>query len=362
MKKPATTTSSSTNTTDSDSTSTPTPPHTLPSLAKLLGPPEPGLLDALLEGASEADLVALGQRIATSRLLTDDRRLYSLAYDVYTGATPAQKDHLRGFSLELLGLAVHHAIELEALLATHEGRATDNDISTASRDASSQEAFKAGLTLRDQARAVLEGAAGQNKPLLAEIAAAVGTAETPEKLAVGLSLFATLGARFLTHKKDALATRARLFHLDQTYVDSLTAAAKALRTATLAASGRSSGKKATQGPASEGVDAFGALRAKDAKPLGNGRAAQLDVGGRHPRFVSTVPRCRSALQGQKDRSAGREPCQPRSGSSLAPPWQDGATAATGRRVPVSLAPPWQGGAERPRGVRADELPPSPCVK
>jgi hypothetical protein len=56
------------------------PTHTLPSLAKALGTPDPKLLEALLEGATEPELVALGQSIATPRLLTDDRRLYSTAY------------------------------------------------------------------------------------------------------------------------------------------------------------------------------------------------------------------------------------------------------------------------------------------
>jgi hypothetical protein len=64
--------------------------------------PGPEFLAALLEGATEAELVALGQSIATPRLLTDDRRIFSTAYDVYTQATPEQKGHLRSFSLELL--------------------------------------------------------------------------------------------------------------------------------------------------------------------------------------------------------------------------------------------------------------------
>ena len=88
--------------------------HTLQSLAEFLGKPEAGLLEAFLEGSTEAERVAKGQKIATPRLLVDDRRLYSMAYDVWTSATPAQKDHLRGFSAELLSLAVHHAIELDA--------------------------------------------------------------------------------------------------------------------------------------------------------------------------------------------------------------------------------------------------------
>lgn len=225
----------------------PAPAHTLPSLAKALGAPEPELLAALLEGATEADLVALGQKIATPRLLTDDRRLYSLAYDVYTQATAEQKSHLRGFSLELLGLAVHHAIELESLLAQHDGRAAHSEISTASRDVAAQEAFKIGMALRDQAEIVLSGVAGKNKPLLTEIKMAVGTADPPENLAVGLTQLAAIGARFLGHKKDPLAARAKLLRLDEPYVAALTAAAKAIRSSNLAASGRSAGKKATQG-------------------------------------------------------------------------------------------------------------------
>jgi hypothetical protein len=222
--------------------------HTLASLAKALGAPAPDLLPALLEGATDADLVALGNTIATPRLLTDDRRLFSLAYDVYTQATPQQKNHLRGFSLELLGLAVHHAIELEALLAEHEGRAAHIDISTASRGASAQEAFAAGITLRDQAKTVLDGVAGKNTPLLVEIDRAVGTAESAEKLALGLTQLAAIGQRFIDHKKDALATRAKVMRLDVAYVDALTAAAAAVRGSSSAAAAKSSGKKATQGP------------------------------------------------------------------------------------------------------------------
>ena len=86
-----------------------------------------------------------------------------------------------------------------------------------------------------------------NTPLLAEIKVAVGTADPPESLAVGLTQLAAIGERFLGHKKDALAARAKVLCLDAPYVAALTAAAKAIRSTDLAASGRSSGKKATQG-------------------------------------------------------------------------------------------------------------------
>jgi hypothetical protein len=147
----------------------PAPAHTLPSLAEVLGAPDPGLLEALLEGSTEAERVALGQEIATPRLLTDDRRLYSTAYDVWMSATAEQKSRLRGFSPELLSVAVHHALELETLLAQHEGRGVHVNISSASRDVSAQEAYKVGISIRDQAEIVLRGVAGKNKALLTEI-------------------------------------------------------------------------------------------------------------------------------------------------------------------------------------------------
>ncbi len=223
------------------------PAHTLPSLAEALGKPDPDLLEALLEGSTEAERVTLGQSIATPRLLTDDRRLFSIAYDVWTVATPEQKSRLRGFSPELLSVAVHHAIELEALLADHEGRGTHVTIATASRDVSAGEAYKAGLMVRDQAETVLCGVAGKDKALLAEIAEAAGTAATPETLAVGLSQLAAIGKRFLGHKKDTLATRSKLMRLDEAYVNSITDAAAAIRSTKLDASARTAGKKATQG-------------------------------------------------------------------------------------------------------------------
>jgi hypothetical protein len=225
----------------------PAPAPTLQALAEALGKPDPGLLEAFLEGSTEAERVEKGQEIATPRLLVDDRRLYSMAYDVWTTATPAQKNHLRGFSAELLSLAVHHAIELEALLAAHEGRGVHVDISTATRDVSAQQAFKAGITIRDQAAVVLLGVAGQNGELRTEINTAVGTATPPENLAVGLTQLAGIAKRFLGHKKDAIAARAKLVRLDEAYVATMTDAAAAIRSTKLDASARSAGKKVTQG-------------------------------------------------------------------------------------------------------------------
>ena len=144
-------------------------------------------------------------------------------------------------------MAAHHAIELETLLAEHEGRGVHVNISSASRDASAQEAYKAGIAIRDQAEIVLRGVAGKSMALLTKIGEAVGTAASSETLAVGLTQLAAIGTRFLGHKKDTVATRTKLMRLDLPYVTSISDAAIAIRTTKLVASARSSGKKVTQG-------------------------------------------------------------------------------------------------------------------
>jgi hypothetical protein len=139
------------------------------------------------------------------------------------------------------------ATELEAMLADHEGRDAHAQISTATRDVSAQQAFKAGLTMRDQAEVVLRGVAGGDAATLTEIGKAVGTASPPESLAVGLTLLASIGKRFLGHKKGPVATRAKVMRLDEPYLKKMTDAAAAIRATELNASGRSAGKKVTQG-------------------------------------------------------------------------------------------------------------------
>ena len=87
------------------------PAHTFASMAAALGSPDPGDEEAILEGADDTDLVAMGKQIATRHILSDQKRIYSTAYDVWTNATAEQKAKLRAFSSELLAVAVALAAE-----------------------------------------------------------------------------------------------------------------------------------------------------------------------------------------------------------------------------------------------------------
>ncbi len=74
------------------------PTHQLEALHKALGPAQPGALDAVLAGHDEQDLVRLGGDIHTSRIVTDDARLYGEAHQFWTQASESQRKKLRLFS------------------------------------------------------------------------------------------------------------------------------------------------------------------------------------------------------------------------------------------------------------------------
>src|SRR5689334_2992394 len=132
---------------------------TLESLSDRLGKPEPGVLDALLDGTTESLLVERGRQIASSRVLTDVRRLYATAHACWSSASKDKREKLRGFSSELLALAVEQALALERLLDAHESAGQKKDATRATKDAALREAHSRALLLRDQAYEVLRGVA-----------------------------------------------------------------------------------------------------------------------------------------------------------------------------------------------------------
>ncbi|WP_437894568.1 hypothetical protein [Sorangium sp. So ce124] len=220
---------------------------TLESLAERLGKPEPGIIEALLDGTTGSQLVERGRQIASSRVLTDLRRLYATAHACWSGASKEKREKLRGFSPELLALAVDQALALERLLEAHESAGQKKDAARATTDAALRERLSRSLLLRDQAYEVLRGVAGSGKEAREELAQAVGTAEDPGALARGLTQLAALGKRYLAQKKGPLAVRAKLMRLDQDYVARLEETAEELTQAAKTAAARPAGQKVTSG-------------------------------------------------------------------------------------------------------------------
>jgi hypothetical protein len=106
--------------------------------------------------------------------------------------------------------------------------------------------FNDAIGLRDQAYGAMRDAA-HAKQLLASLDACVGTAETPEALAFGLTEVGGLLRAWLKSGDAGLVARLEIAGLDVGYADELEASAKALRVASAKAGARGTAAKITQG-------------------------------------------------------------------------------------------------------------------
>lgn len=297
-------------------TNTPIPTESTLTLAEIrdaLGDPDAGAAAAILEGATEAELVAQGRRIASRHILSDMRRIYAGAHDFWGHATPAQKARLRGFTPGLLSVAVARAQLLDRMAADHTARTDGQGTAREARDREAKAAFDGAIALRDQAVRVLRGVAGRDPQLLSAVDVAAGTAETGEKLATGVERLAALGGKWLAAKKGPLAERARLMQLDAAYVTELESAAERLKGAAEKATARSGGSKVTQG----------ALDAEDgANLLLLGHIVQVfeaahDLDPTIPRLVPIATRRLLAPYSPRAKGNGEAPVE--GGGGAAPP-------------------------------------------
>ena len=220
---------------------------TLEQLGKSLGTPAPELLEAIAPPATYDDLIDVGRQIKSSRIITDMRRIYALAFTVWSKATDEQKDALVGFSPELLALGVDRALALEKMTADT-GDAAQLDAETLKhRETEARVAFQRGITLRDHAQRALARIAGRDPVLRARLEAARGTAEDAAALAKGIERMAALGKEWLAAPTGPIAARAKLARLSPAYLDKLAQAGEAVRTTSAAATGKATTGKASQG-------------------------------------------------------------------------------------------------------------------
>ncbi len=216
-------------------------PHALDDLVARVGKNNPKLLEAIVSGSTTEELVAEGAKIATGRIVVDAVRLYGEALDFYGRATAAQKALMRGASIELLGVAVHHLNALRKLEAKGTERSQGTTAGRAVVDHDLQDAVSAAMTVRDQAyRAMCD--AGQTKRCIVQVDEAFGVADPPEKLAAGLTAMGLLLLDWLDSDDAALRTRLDLAQLDKGYVTELDVASLAVRKAQAVASKRTSMK------------------------------------------------------------------------------------------------------------------------
>jgi len=214
---------------------------TLDDLHAKLGDPDPAFVKAIVDDETREEFIALGVQIASKHILSDAPRIYGIAYEFLASASATQLDSI-DVSTELVSVGVHQAIALRTL--TNKVRKSD-DAGDAQRSGAEREAataFTAGLGLRTRTVRLLKGIAGRAADLRKRVDDRTGTAETAEALAQGLEAQAALMREFLGHKKDSIATRAKLYRMTEARAVMLDEAAKNVRETAIAADARSVAK------------------------------------------------------------------------------------------------------------------------
>ena len=167
--------------------------------------------------------------MATSRIDTDCARLYGRAGDFYKSASESQRQALRGFSPDLLRVALWSARHGQQLF---EQRRLASDAGTSrqeQRQLEAQSLRQHALARRDQLAALLRLATGGNSQHGAEITRAYGRIASPEELGQALEDLIKLGRRFLSSSDAALTRRAAAAGLDAAYLDEAAALAQTAR-------------------------------------------------------------------------------------------------------------------------------------
>jgi hypothetical protein len=188
-------------------------------MVRTLGRPEPGLLDAALEGVDAKRAMDRALVHPTDKLIEQAFALCLEAHAVWQRCSAAQRAHLRGFSLPLLGLAAEQAMALDRHHADYE-RLESERVDAGSR---LRDLFDRNVVLSNQARMVLEKVNGEAAAVREELA----LQEPPGNsfaLAQALHRVAHIGYALLRSASPTVRGRAKLYGLDEAFLDSLAAA------------------------------------------------------------------------------------------------------------------------------------------
>ncbi len=188
-------------------------------MVRALGRPEPGLLEAALEGVDAKRAMDRALLCAADMLVEQAFAICLEAHAVWQRCSTAQRAHLRGFSVPLLGLAAEQALCLERTYSEY-ARLEGERLNAGSR---LRDLFDRNILLSTQARMVLEKVNGEAAAVREEIA----LSEAPGNsfaLAQALHRVAHIGYALLRSASPAVRGRAKLYGLDEAFLDGLASA------------------------------------------------------------------------------------------------------------------------------------------
>jgi len=156
--------------------------YTVDELVKRVGGADESGARALIRGYTDEDLIDLGRRVATPRIITDGRRLYGIVLDVISRLTPAQRALLPTVTDARIAASVGALAHGRDL---HQRREVELGLRKTGRESAEVDA----TALRDRARALRAQLQDVLVDLLGErpeIEAAAGTISTGATLSTAL--------------------------------------------------------------------------------------------------------------------------------------------------------------------------------
>ena len=169
-----------------------------------------------LIAAERAELIVLGSEVGAGRIDADSARLYGQAGDFFTAALPVHRRALRGFTTNLLRIAVWSAQRSQLLWQQREQGLSEIQARKGQRVQDAEQARKRALAVRDQWRALLRVLSGGDTRRDADIERAYGRAKEASELSRSLSALASLGRSYLVD--NVRAARARDAGLDTNFL------------------------------------------------------------------------------------------------------------------------------------------------
>ncbi|MBI5537689.1 MAG: hypothetical protein HY898_33505 [Deltaproteobacteria bacterium] len=199
----------------------PTPRQQAQSIAGYSKIDDAELLEAVLSGASETDIVTQGKR-ATARQVVDDAfAMYHKAWEFVRRLDPSRKSVLRGCSRDLLILAARQAILLDDLLIRQEANAKEQADAHQKGRQQLQAAFDKATKLRDQARRLFNKIVGTDAAAQAETNVAALAEDSGGSIVDALEQLAQYGRRLLSDDDPTRRQCVRIYGLDAEYVQML---------------------------------------------------------------------------------------------------------------------------------------------